>query len=106
MGTSQYRPTGGADVPRLLALYDGAGEFPVVLGEVKLPTAELEDMAVSTERDDQVGRYLRRTGVVLLTNVRGFALLVGGDARGEGPAPGRRSAASSTRWSCGRLHPR
>jgi hypothetical protein len=86
VGTSQYRPTGGADMPDL-ALYDGAGEFPVVLGEVKLPTAELEDMAVSTERDDQIGRYLRRTGVVLLTNVRGFALLVGGDARGDGPVP-------------------
>jgi len=86
VGTSQYRPTGGADMPDL-ALYDGAGEFPVVLGEVKLPAAELEDMAVSTERDDQIGRYLRRTGVVLLTNVRGFALLVGGDARSEGPVP-------------------
>jgi hypothetical protein len=70
-----------------LALYDGAGEFPVVLGEVKLPTAELEDMAVSTDRDDQIGRYLRRTGVVLLTNVRGFALLVGGDARSNEPVP-------------------
>lgn len=86
VGTSQYRPTGGADMPDL-ALYDGAGEFPVVLGEVKLPSAELEDMAVSTERDDQVGRYLRRTGVVLLTNLRGFALLVGGDVRGDGPVP-------------------
>jgi len=86
VGTSQYRPAGGADMPDL-ALYDGAGEFPVVLGEVKLPAAELEDMAVSTERDDQIGRYLRRTGVVLLTNVRGFALLVGGDARGDDPVP-------------------
>lgn len=86
VGTSQYRPTGGADMPDL-ALYDGAGEFPVVLGEVKLPTAELEDMAVSTDRGDQIGRYLRRTGVVLLTNVRGFALLIGGDAKGDGPVP-------------------
>lgn len=86
VGTSQHRPTGGVDMPDLV-LYDGAGDFPVVLGEVKLPSAELEDMAVSIERDDQIGRYLRRTGVVLLTNVRGFALLVGGDARGDAPVP-------------------
>jgi hypothetical protein len=86
VGTSQYRPSGGADMPDL-ALYDGAGEFPVVLGEVKLPSAELEDMAASTDRDDQIGRYLRRTGVVLLTNVRGFSLVVGGDARSDAPVP-------------------
>ena len=35
VGTSQHRSSGGADMPDL-ALYDGAGEFPVVLGEVKL----------------------------------------------------------------------
>ncbi len=90
IGTSQYRPTGGADMPDL-ALYDGAGEFPVVLGEVKLPSADLDEMALSTGTEDQVGRYLRRTGVVLLTNIRGFSLVVSGNASGDGPvAPDHR----------------
>ncbi len=85
VGTSQYRPAGGADMPDL-AFYDGAGEFPVVLGEVKLPSVDLDDMAHSTGTDDQVGRYLGRTGVVLLSNIRGFALVVA-DRPGEGPVP-------------------
>ncbi len=90
IGTSQYRPSGGADMPDL-ALYDGAGEFPVVLGEVKLPSADLDEMALSTGTEDQVGRYLRRTGVVLLTNIRGFSLVVSGNASGDGPvAPDHR----------------
>ena len=35
----------------------------------------LEELAVSTDQDDQIGRYLAHTGVVLLNNVRGFGLL-------------------------------
>ncbi len=50
--------------------------FVGVFGEVKLPTVTLEGMARSTENNDQIGRYLSRTGVVLITNVRGFGLLV------------------------------
>jgi hypothetical protein len=49
--------------------------FVGVFGEVKRANEALEDIAVSTERNDQIGRYLAQTGVVLLSNVRGFGLL-------------------------------
>jgi hypothetical protein len=71
--TSQRRSGGGTDLPDL-AFYD-SGDFVVVFGEVKTPATEIEDLAASTERDDQVGRYLASVGVVLLSNVRGFSLL-------------------------------
>lgn len=49
--------------------------FVGVYGEVKRANVTLEDLAVSTEQNDQIGRYLAQTGVVLLSNVRGFGLL-------------------------------
>lgn len=49
--------------------------FVGVYGEVKRPNASLEDLAVSTEQNDQIGRYLAQTGVVLISNVRSFGLL-------------------------------
>lgn len=49
--------------------------FVGVFGEVKRATETLEDIAVSTERNNQIGRYLAQTGVVLVANVRGFGLL-------------------------------
>jgi hypothetical protein len=55
-------------------LGDGA-MFVGVYGEVKRENIALEDLAISTEQNDQIGRYLSRTGVVLLSNVRGFGLL-------------------------------
>ena len=73
-GTSESRhDAGGADRPDV-AIYD-RNEFVVALGEVKLPTVLLQELAVSTDRDDQIGRYLARTGVVLLCNVRSVGLL-------------------------------
>jgi hypothetical protein len=50
-----------------------------VFGEVKREHVALEELAVSTEHNDQIGRYLCQTGVVLLSNVRGFGLLVCND---------------------------
>lgn len=85
--TTERRTAGGVDLPDI-ALYDGDGDFVVVCGEVKLPDADLAAMAVSTDRGDQVGRYLARTRVVILTNVRGFGLLVADPAwRDQGPVP-------------------
>jgi hypothetical protein len=49
--------------------------FVGVFGETKRASESLEDIAVSTERNNQIGRYLAQTGVVLLSNVRGFGLL-------------------------------
>jgi hypothetical protein len=49
--------------------------FVGVFGEVKRANETLEDIAVSKERNDQIGRYLAQTGVALLCNVRGFGLL-------------------------------
>lgn len=72
--TSERREgEGGADQPDL-ALFD-EGDFIAVLGEVKNPEVEIADMAASTDRNNQVGRYLARTGVVLLSNVRSVGLL-------------------------------
>lgn len=86
-GTSEARSGGGTDRPDV-ALYDGEGDFALVCGEVKLPELSLDQMAVSTERNNQIGRYLAQTGVVLLCNVRGFGLLVpDGSWEGTGPVP-------------------
>jgi hypothetical protein len=56
-GTSERRPGKGADLPDL-AFYDGSGTAVVLFGEVKLPIDDLPSMAASTERNDQIGRYL------------------------------------------------
>ncbi|MFN8588672.1 MAG: type ISP restriction/modification enzyme [Candidatus Eisenbacteria bacterium] len=74
INTSERREGGGTDLPDV-ALYDGAGQFPVVCGEVKLPRAEIAEMVASTAGDDQVGRYLARSHVLILSNVRAFALV-------------------------------
>ncbi|WP_094552141.1 type ISP restriction/modification enzyme [Rubricoccus marinus] len=84
--TSERRK-GGRDVPDL-ALYDGGGDFVTVCFEVKRPDADIRDLAFSTGTNDQVGRYLARTGVVVLSTVRQFALLTpDADWSGDGPVP-------------------
>jgi len=72
-GTSEK----GASSPDLpdFVLGDGA-LFVGVYGEVKRAGTSLQDLAVSIEQKDQIGRYLAQTGVVILCNVRGFGLLV------------------------------
>jgi hypothetical protein len=49
--------------------------FVGVYGEVKRTNTRLDELAISVEQNDQIGRYLSQTGVVLLCNVRGFGLL-------------------------------
>jgi type ISP restriction-modification system protein/N-6 DNA methylase len=49
--------------------------FVGVFGETKRANETLEAIAISTDQNDQIGRYLAQTGVVLLCNVRGFGLL-------------------------------
>lgn len=74
--TSQRRTgegTGGTDLPDL-AFYDGGGDYVVVFGEVKTPAVDLPDLARSTENNDQIGRYLAKTQVVLLGNIHGLDL--------------------------------
>ncbi len=71
-GTSEAKAQ-GTDRPDFV-LADTA-LFVGVFGEVKRPDTTLEEIASSTEREDHIGRYLARTGVVLITNVRGFGLL-------------------------------
>lgn len=86
-GTSENRSGSGTDRPDV-ALYDGEGDFAVVCGEVKLLDQTLEEMATSTARNNQIGRYLAQTGVVLLSNIRGFGLLVpDGDWDSAEPVP-------------------
>jgi hypothetical protein len=85
--TTERRTSGGVDLPDL-ALYDGAGDFILVSGEVKLPESDLLELAMSTARKDQVGRYLARTTVVLLCNIRSFGMLKVDPAfTGDGPVP-------------------
>jgi hypothetical protein len=72
--TSEQRAGGGADHPDV-AIYDGAGDFIAVAGEVKLPGTSLRELALSTERNDQLGRYLAQTGVVLISNVHEFGVV-------------------------------
>jgi hypothetical protein len=49
--------------------------FVGVYGEVKRSNTTISELAVSTEQNDQVRRYLSQTGVVLLCNVRSIGLL-------------------------------
>lgn len=82
--TSETRSGGGRDQPDF-ALYDGNGDYLVVAGEVKLPSDDIRALAFSEERNDQIGRYLAQTAVVLVCNVRAFGLLtVRRGARGTG----------------------
>ena len=88
-GTTESRSTGGIDRPDV-AIYDGAGTFMAVAGEVKTPPVDVVTLAASTERNDQVGRYLAQTGVIILCNVRSFGLLAlrpGGSRRAGRPVP-------------------
>jgi hypothetical protein len=71
-GTSEARAR-SRDMPDFV-LGDSTS-FVAVYGEVKRAGTTLSDLAVSTENNDQIGRYLAQTGVVLLCNVRGFGLL-------------------------------
>lgn len=73
VSTTEPRGGGGRDQPDL-ALYH-RGDYAAVLIEVKLSQEDLRDLAFSVERNDQVGRYLAQTGVVLITNVRSFGLV-------------------------------
>lgn len=66
-------PAAGRDMPDFVL--GDASLFVGVYGEVKRANAALADLARSTEQNDQIGRYLAQTGVVLLCNVRGFGLL-------------------------------
>ncbi|TCD13354.1 hypothetical protein [Oricola cellulosilytica] len=81
---------GGTDRPDFI-LAD-SGLFVGVFGEIKTPDATLEDIAVTTERNDQIGCYLSRPGVVLVNNVREQARQFR-----------RTSAISSRRWICGAM---
>ena len=49
--------------------------FVGVFGEVKRVNVSLSNLAAATDQNNQIGRYLAQTGVVLLCNVRGFGLL-------------------------------
>ena len=72
IATSEARSS-GTDRPDFV-LADSA-LFVGVFGEVKLPDVPLAVIAASTDGNNQIGRYLARTGVVLITNIRGFGLL-------------------------------
>lgn len=87
VNTSEHKTGGGVNLPDV-ALYDSGGQFLVICGEVKLPDQEIENLGFSTERKNQIGRYLAATRAVLLCNVRAFALLtVKPDWKGDGPVP-------------------
>lgn len=74
VGTSEVRDRVGRDRPDL-GIYDEAGEYLVVPGEVKRADVDLATLAVSTEREDQIGRYLAQTGIVLISNIRALGLV-------------------------------
>ena len=87
VNTSEKREGGGTDMPDV-AIYDGSGQFPIVCGEVKLPDVEIAAMAASVAQGDQVGRYLAKSHVLLITNVRAFGLLtIAPGWKGAGPVP-------------------
>ena len=92
VNTSEQKPGGGINLPDV-ALYDARGAFLVLCGEVKLPDTKLEELAMSTDRNDQIGRYLGSTQAVLLSNVWAYGLLTvkpGWDGSGPVPPKARR----------------
>ncbi len=99
-GTSERRAGKGTDLPDL-AFYDGSGTMVVLFGEVKLPTEDLSAMVVSTERNDQIGRYLAQTRAALLCNIRGFGLVTtkpGWSGTGAVPPSQRRLESEVEFW--------
>ncbi|ANH04016.1 hypothetical protein [Shinella sp. HZN7] len=72
-GTSEVRPGKGRDRPDFVV---ADGSLIVAYGEVKAPVIDLVQLAGSTERDDQIGRYLARVGVVLVCNVREIGIVL------------------------------
>jgi hypothetical protein len=64
INTSEQKSGGGINLPDV-ALYDSGGEFLVICGEVKPPVVELDQLAMSTENKDQIGRYLAATRAVM-----------------------------------------
>lgn len=83
--TAEQREKGAADLPDVALC--GAGELAAVYAEEKRPVVEPRDVAVSTERDDGVGRHLARTGVVLVTNVRAVGFVAGTPGCAREPEP-------------------
>jgi hypothetical protein len=87
INTSEQKTGGGINLPDV-AFYDSDGKFLVVCGEVKLPTMELDQLALSVENKNQIGRYLAATKAALISNVRGFALVTTDpNWKGNGPVP-------------------
>jgi len=88
---SAVRDSGRKDKPDI-GIFADDEETLVVPAEVKLPDVEVEDLAFSTDRNDQVGRYLDRAGVVLVSNVRSAALVAAnpGHVRNGNPVPPER----------------
>lgn len=85
--TSQNRSDHRRDQPDI-AIYDRGGDFPLILGEVKQPDQDLAQMAMSTEQNNQIGRYLAQTNAVILNNIRGVGLVVtDSDYTGDGAVP-------------------
>lgn len=72
-GTSEVRPGKGKDRPDFVV---ADGPLIAAYGEVKTPSEDLAQLALSEDCDDQIGRYLARTGVVVLCNVKSMGLLL------------------------------
>ena len=74
INTKERRVGGGLDRPDI-AFYESVGDYLVVPAEVKLPDSEIGDLVISVGRNDQVGRYLAASRVLIVTNVRSVSLV-------------------------------
>lgn len=72
-GTSEMRLGKGRDRPDFVLV---EGQIVAVYGEIKSGDIDLKSLSISTDRGDQIGRYLARTGVVLICNIREIGLLL------------------------------
>ena len=86
VNTKERREGGGLDRPDL-AVYDGGGDFILVGCEAKLPGQDLLELATSDGGNSQVGRYLAKSKVVILTNVWGYVLVTAPAWSGAGAVP-------------------
>ena len=78
--------------------------FIGVYGEVKRANVRLEDLALSAEQNDQIGRYLAQIGVVLLSGLPLTGLRCGLFSPAFGVCPARQTVAHQNGRSVVRRH--
>lgn len=85
-GSRQESESGTSDLPDV-AVYSADGQVYLCPVEVKKPGVDLRALSTSTDQNDQIGRYLARSGSLIVTNADQFLLVTGARSDDGGPVP-------------------